>query len=54
MLDVLSRARLLLAGMIELVAGAVYVDTERESGASKCEHHWQQPATSGPSSKYVS
>ena len=31
-LDVLSRARLLSAGMIELVAGAVYVDTERESG----------------------
>ena len=31
-LDVLSRARSLSAGMIELVAGAVYVDTERESG----------------------
>ena len=31
-LDALSRARLLSAGMIELVAGAVYVDTERESG----------------------
>jgi ferric-dicitrate binding protein FerR (iron transport regulator) len=31
-LDVLSRARLLSVDMIELGAGAVYVDTERESG----------------------